>query len=73
MNQAGATRGEERTGLEKVLSCGCWDCVAYRRAAMKIALGVTLIIGFGGGLVVGWDATHSQAAMSSSGETAQGP
>jgi hypothetical protein len=72
MKQPGARRGDERTGLEKVLTCGCWDCAAYRRAVMKISLGITLILGFGGGLVIGWDATHSQVA-SGSGESAQGP
>jgi hypothetical protein len=39
----------------------------------RIALGITLVLGFAGGLVVEWEATHSQVATSSSDETTRGP
>jgi hypothetical protein len=59
--------------IECDASCGCWDCATYRRVVMRIALGITLVLGFAGGLVVEWEATHSQAEESGRGESAPGP
>jgi hypothetical protein len=59
--------------IECEASCGCWDCAAYRRAVMRIALSITLILGFAGGLVLEWEATHSKLAMTESAEVANGP
>ena len=44
-------------------SCSCWDCAVYRQVVMRIALGITLILGFAGSAVVGWEATHEQAPV----------
>jgi hypothetical protein len=50
MNQPGATRwGEERTGLDKVLTCRCWDCAAYRRHLLRKVALVALLLGLSGG------------------------
>jgi hypothetical protein len=40
---------------------------------MRITLGITLILGFAGGLVVEWEATHSEVARASGIEPGPGP
>lgn len=51
MVQPGATRwGVERQGLDRVLTCRCWDCAAYRRHLLRRLALVALLLG----LTVGW-------------------
>jgi hypothetical protein len=50
MVQPRATRwGEERQGLDRVLTCRCWDCAAYRRHLLRRLVLVALLLGLTGG------------------------
>jgi len=50
MVQPRATRwSEERQGLDRVLTCRCWDCAAYRRHLLRRLALVALLLGLTGG------------------------
>jgi hypothetical protein len=54
--------GEERTGLDRVLTCRCWDCAAYRRHLLRKAALVVALLGLSGGWAFAHGAWNGELA-----------
>jgi hypothetical protein len=52
MIQPGTAAGDEGTRLGQVLTCGCWDCAAYRGHLLRRAALVAVLVGLSCGLAV---------------------